>query len=318
MLGEVFRPQKIEAYFADGRRPIEELEKEYLRLEKDFGWKKETLCVFTSPSFYKPMPVSVYHSQAEGCSIGLLGGIHGEESSSPNAFAERQNLELIGKMGQKIPMFVIPLCNPIGYLYNWRYCHIDCPNKWGVEGVSIGSSDHLLPNPDNSIIPRLTHPESTEAAVFTQGIISLIEKYPPLLTINFHEDLKQDDDSIPDCYIYSQGTMGANDPIAKSIVRILRNYGFQIIENGHTGVKDIEIKNGIARRPNGEQIRDGSIDEFFASDRYFQEGTWHPKFPTPHVIVSENSIDGFPLSKRNAVKTEIIRSLPEFWRIVKK
>lgn len=77
------------------------------------------------------------------------------------------------------------------------------------------------------------------------------------------------------------------------------------------------MENGIVYRDDGKPIRDGSIEEFFTTGEIFQEGRWVSKRPAPRVIAGETTINGYSLSKRIDAHSEVVQSLPEFWKTIK-
>jgi hypothetical protein len=289
----------IKTYNSDGRKSVKNLYDSFFELE-NYGWISETIC---SPEGVwqgkgVSLPVTSFRTPKKGKAIWILSGIHGEEPAGPNAISE--GIKDIQKLGKKFPVVLIPLCNPLGYLRNWRYLNQE---KWSaeIEGKSVGDSDHYLPKTDNSKQPRLNSPSSLEAKVVTEYLINLMKDYPPMISFDFHED-----DLISEGYIYSQGKMGEKDMIAKKVVRVLSDSGIQINKNGVTRF-DEKIYNGVVGSSN-----DGSIDELISAEKIFYDGKIIKKPFAKTVLVIETPAKNLILEKRKNAHLEVLKSIEKF------
>lgn len=311
---DYFHPLEIEPFVQDGRKTVEELDASFSLLEKKFGWKKVYLYTQISSEIKKAFPVYIYLSPLDGPAVWLFGGFHGEEPAPPNAYAE--NVEYFGSLGYRIPIVLAPIINKLGYCINQRY-----PNTSEEWGTSIGDTDHLLPDLINPEKPRKSYPSSPQTYLLYQKIIKLLNIYPSLIVYDGHEDFFEEKKVVmeekllnPHCYIYSQGLLGQNDPIAKKIVQIFEKHGFILIKEGKTRFPHEIVKNGIVHRDDGKIIHDGSNEEFFASDFIFQNDVWVKKTPTLHIITGETTINGYPLRKRIDAHNEVIQCIDKFYQ----
>ncbi len=199
-------------YSQDGRKSVKELYQSFLQLQEK-GWIAEIIC--KSTCVWKgekiSLPLISLRTPNKGNSVWILSGIHGEEPAGPNAIAE--GIEYIEKLGEKVPVVLIPLCNPLGYVKNWRYLN---QQKWSPdsEGQSVGDSEHLLPDIKNPSKPRRNKFSNKIAAALTKYIVKLEKIYRPIISFDFHED-----NLISKGYVYSQGKLGYKDSIAKKISR---------------------------------------------------------------------------------------------------
>lgn len=288
----------LKTYSRDGRLPIEKLYQSFSELEKKFGWRAEK--IYEQKVGEALLPILSLRTRKEGKGLWLMAGIHGEEPAGPNAIA--QNVEFLGKLGQKMPVVLLPLCNPSGYLRNWRY-----PNESRNEkkGKSVSDSDHFLPDLKNPTKPRTKKPACPEAKALTSWVIKISKKYYPQLVIDFHEDEDKKDESF---YIYFLGKQGADDPVARKIVEILVDHGFSIQMQGKTRFNE-EIRNGIVAN-----ISDGSIDELLAAKKIIDKGRVVKGPAAERVITIETSTVETALKKRIKVHSEILRSVETFLR----
>jgi len=180
---------------------------------------------------------------------------------------------------------VLPLCNPAGYSKGWRYP--DSPERG--KGHSVGDSDHLLPGKDGK--PRLPRPASPQSAALTAKVLELARDYPPVLSVDLHED-----DHLSAGYIYSQGPRGCADPAAGAVMRKMRELGYPIKLSGRTDF-DEEIRDGIVCG-----VQDGSIDELIASAG------------GRSVLVVETGSMKMGLERRVRLHRAIIGMLPELFK----
>lgn len=295
--------KKVETYSKDGRASLYSLYNRYLQLKEKYNWTLKVIYTQTIPTKEKGLPkipVISLLTKKKGVSVWLTSGIHGEEPTGPNAIA--RNIDVLGKLSKKgIPIVLTPLCNPSGYIRNWRY-----PNEYRdwKKGKSVGDSEYLLPDVKSQNKVRAENPSCYEAKELTQHILSTIKDYPPLLTIDLHEDEK-----LKESYIYSQGKLGTNDKIAREIVSILQKSGIPLQMKGETRF-DEKITDGVV-----SNINDGSIDELLSSEKIIINGKLvkGPKAKT--VIVVETPTIGVSLERRITAHNMVIQSLENFFLI---
>ena len=295
---------KLETYKRDKRKPIEEIYNSFSRLGKN--WVGDVIAYQKADSGKNKdilLPIIGFRTKNKGNAIWIIAGIHGEEPAGVNAIARK--LKFINKIGKKIPIVILPLCNPSGYWRNWRY-----PTKKKMSRTydlsSVGDSEHYLINLEKPNKPREKEPSSKVAKIFSSYVLRLSKKYKPFLVLDLHEDASK-----RKIYIYSQGRLGANDPIAKEVVSILRKTGLRIYEKGKTFFRQ-KISGGIV-----SNVHDGSIDELLSS-KYIILGKRRVKGPYARsVIVVETNTVGIPLSKRVKIHSKILKRIREFYKISK-
>ncbi|MEK6833765.1 MAG: hypothetical protein AABY32_07010 [Nanoarchaeota archaeon] len=288
--------------YDDGRKPIEELYSSFYDLQKS-GWILDTLgfseCKYMNKNV--SLPIIALRTPKKGKSIWILSGVHGEEPAGPNAIAEAETIEYLKKIGKRIPIVLLPLCNPLGYLRDWRYIN---QRKWdkNSEGQSVGDSEHYLPSLNNPNIPRREKPSCKECGFLTKYVVDTSKKYKPLMSFDFHED-----DLISKGYVYSQGKLGQKDKIAKNIVKILLNSGVNIQTEGKTRFGE-DILNGVVG--NGEP--DGSIDELLATRKIIVNDKIFYKPATKTSIVIETPAKAMKLEERKKAHMNVLFSLNNF------
>ena len=213
----------LKTYSGDGRRPVGYLYDAYERFEDNF-WIRDRIHNQEFKTKRKgkklTLPIFGYRTELKGPSIWIISGIHGEEPAGPNALAE--HIGFLNDLARKIPIVILPFCNPVGYTLNWRYPDLRRYKK-GFPDRSVGSSEHYLPSQKNPKVARSKKPLCEEAADITDYVLKQIKDYPPVLVLDFHED-----ESSTSLYIYSQGKLGAQDPVAKEVVTILKTKGFKL------------------------------------------------------------------------------------------
>lgn len=296
-------PEFPEGFTEDGRIPVKELYKAFARLEKEFGWIKEVVYVqeLATENGILKFPIEVYRTPLWGQCPWYIYGIHGEESAGPNALA--QNIEVLAELGRRIPVVVFSLCNPSGYFTNSRF-------PPGRE-TSVGDCDWLLPALDTfPLQPRQRLWTSPEAYYLPLKMLKLIKKYPPVMVFDHHED---HDEEKRGCYSYSQGCLGADDPVAKEIISISKRHGFPIIKDGPTELegKIVQIKGGIVV----DKVCDGSLDEFLAAEEIVPYGELQKKVPARGVYTLETSVHNASLRQRVAFHAEAIHNYPRYWEM---
>lgn len=271
-------------YTADSRLPIETLYKGIDRLAAAPGWTSET--VFTDEG----LPMRVLRTKKKGPAVWLLAGVHGEEPAPPNAIM--RNLDRVLALAQTgVPVVLFPLCNPVGYSKNWRYP--DAPTSEAVPaGHSVGDSDHLLKGKDGK--PRAPKAGSPQADAFTRKVLALAKGYPPVLSIDLHED-----DHLSAGYVYSQGPKGAKDPAALAVTKAMRGFGYPLVASGKTRFGE-PIEEGVVG-----PVSDGSIDELIST------------LGARSVIVVETSAKDQTLPVRVSVHSAVLAMLPELYKLSK-
>ncbi len=298
------RLPKLETYKRDKRKPIDEIYNSFSKLGKN--WVGEIIAYQKADSGKNKnilLPIIGFRTKNKGNAIWIIAGIHGEEPAGVNAIAKK--LKFINKVGKRIPLVLLPLCNPSGYWRNWRY-----PNRKKMSRnhdiSSIGDSEHYLIDLKEPNKPREKEPSSKVAKIFSAYVLRLSKKYRPFLVLDLHEDASKSK-----IYIYSQGRLGANDPIAKEIVSILKKKGLKMYEKGKTVFKQ-KILGGIV-----SNIHDGSIDELLSS-KYIISGKRRVKGPYARsVIVVETNTIGIALSKRVNIHSKILKRIRKFYKISK-
>lgn len=275
----------IKTYNSDGRKSINELYNSFFELEKK-GWISEE--IYSPEIFWQgkkvSLPVVSFRTPKKGKAVWILSGIHGEEPAGPNAISD--GINYIQKLGKKIPVVLIPLCNPLGYLRNWRYLNQE---KWSAE-IGCGS----IENSESS-------PSIFESDVFMNYLLRLMKDYPPIMSFDFHED-----ELIPEGYVYSQGKMGEKDAVAKNVVGILSDSGIKIKKNGETRFGE-KIHNGLIGN-----VNDGSVDEFISAETIFYDDKIIKKPFAKTVLVIETPAKNLILEKRKNAHLEVLKSIEKF------
>jgi hypothetical protein len=281
----------------DGRRPIADLYRVQGELVARYHWIVEPVRVERLGQ--AELPINCLRTRRKGPALWIITGIHGEEPAGPNALAAR--VEMLGRLGESVPIVLLPMCNPVGYCRNWRYPNAPRYSE-AHPGASVGDSDHLLP--DGHGHARAAGPTSPECAALTSKVLALCRDYPPVMSIDFHED-----DGLERGYIYSQGRLGPEDPVGLRVVAEFEAKGFPICRTGTTRFHE-EIRNGMVA-----SVQDGSIDELLSAPTIVVEG--RPR-PGPHartVLVVETGSKGIPLPERVRGHGMIMDILPELFEI---
>lgn len=298
------RLPKLETYKRDKRKSIEEIYNSFSKLGNN--WIGNIIAYQKADSGKNKnilLPIMGFRTKNKGNAIWIIAGIHGEEPAGVNALVKK--LSFLNRVGKRIPMVIFPLCNPSGYWRNWRYQNRKKISKSG-NTESVGDSDHYLPNLEKPNKAREKKPASKVAGIFSSYVLSLAKKYRPFLVLDLHEDASK-----RKTYIYSQGRLGANDPIAREIVNILKKRGSRIYERGQTSFNQ-KIKDGVV-----SNIHDGSIDELLSS-KYIIKGKRRMKGPYARsVIVVETNTVGIPISKRVNIHSKILSKIKKFYNISK-
>ena len=286
-------PPAAEAVAHDGRLPVQALYRAMDSLARRPGWKSRTVAVDEG------LPLRALSTRRKGPAVWLLAGIHGEEPAPPDAVAA--SLEALDALAdQGIPVVLLPLCNPVGYVKDWRY-----PDARGRRdpkpGHSVGDSDHLLLDKDGK--PRSAAPASAQSAALTAAVLELAKDYPPVLSVDLHED-----DSLDKGYIYSQGPRGHDDPAAKAVLRKMAQLRYPVKLSGRTDFDELIVGGIIA------DVQDGSIDELIAARRVWARGRVRPGPSGRSVLVVETSSMKTALPERVRLHRAIIEMLAELFR----
>jgi len=285
-------PESI-ATFDDGRRPIGDLFAEYQRL-LDQGWQLDLIINSKPTGAEVALPIIALRSPASGPAVWFLTGIHGEEPAGPNAMAA--SISNIAALGKCHPVLLLPMLNPHGYARNWRYLNTPVYSET-VEGHSVGDSSHLLPDREHPDQPRAAA-LSPEAEAITSYLLETARTYPPRYSIDLHED-----NLIGDGYVYSQGALGAQDPLASAAVRILRQNNIGVMMSGQTRFGE-DIAGGIIG-----PVTDSSIDELISA-RHLVVGGQPVSGPGAEtVLVFETPADNLSLAQRVNAHADLIRQL---------
>jgi hypothetical protein len=284
---------------------LSELYQSYQQLVGTTGISREEVFVqqATLPGGHEvSLPILSFRSTVAGPALWILAGIHGEEPAGPVAIA--QHIDLFAQFAQsQIPFVLLPLCNPVGYVLDWRYPNARRQQDGG--GHSVGDCTHLLPSAESPSQPRRPEgPACPEAAALSEHVLSLVGDYPPLLSIDLHEDELADP---RESYVYSQGEMGSGDPVALEVVSILERCGFAVPRRGITRFGEPIVDGVIA------PTQDGSIDELLSSHVLIRDGEAIPGPGARTVMVVETPTGAVPLARRVAAHAEILHALPRWY-----
>ena len=284
-------PPEIPTYADDGRLPISELFTTFLQL-REMGWQLDVVAVSQPAETAYGLPIIALRSPHAGPAVWILSGIHGEEPAGPNAVAAA--IDDLVKLGERHPVVLIPLCNRHGYARNWRYLNVPVYSAT-IEGQSVGDSSHFLPAEKQATESRAATASSPEADALTRYILQLVKTYPPLYSIDLHED-----DSIAKGYVYSQGELGAGDPLAIEAVSVLRDHGVPIKVDGQTRFGE-EIVGGIIG-----PVIDSSIDELMSAAKIIVDGQSQTGPKARTVLVFETPAKALTLEQRTAAHHALI------------
>jgi hypothetical protein len=288
-------PETI-ATHADGRTPIQQLVATYLRLQER-GWQLDVIAESRPPGTTTALPIVALRSPRPGPAVWVLTGIHGEEPAGPNAVAAA--IDDLAALGDTLPVVLLPLLNPQGYARSWRY--LDMPTfSDTADGQSVGDSSHLLPDPAEPGRPRAAAPSSPEADAVTRYVVRTSATYPPLISIDLHED-----DLVTAGYVYSQGELGTSDPLAQAAVAVLREHGIAIQLDGQTRFGETIVGGVIG------PVTDSSIDELMSATSILVDGRAQAGPAAHTVLVFETPAKELPLDRRVAAHLTLLRRLAE-------
>jgi len=278
----------------DGRMPIEELYRSYLVL-LDKGWELDTVTRSRPEGRSYSLPIIALRTRRTGEAAWILSGIHGEEPAGPNAIA--LSLDEIAALGDHRAVVLLPLNNPHGYVNNWRYLN-RADYSETQEGQSVGDSSHLLADPADPTRARAARPSSPEADAITAYILAQLADYPPAASIDLHED-----NLIHEGYVYSQGRLGATDPLALIAVRALQDNGIPLKMGGETRFGE-PIFSGIIG-----PVTDSSIDELMSADYLVVAGQQVRGPAARTVLVFETPAARATLNKRVNAHAALLKQL---------
>jgi hypothetical protein len=280
--------------FDDGRAPIQQIYASYLPLLEQ-GWSLDIVYRSQPPGTSAAIPIIALRSPLQGPAIWLFTGIHGEEPAGPNALYSL--VDDLAALGRERPLVLLPLCNPHGYTRNWRYLNIPVYSET-IEGSSVGDSSHLLLQPDQPDTARAAAASSPEAEALGRYVVEMSSSYPPVISIDLHED-----NLIEKGYVYSQGKLGAEDPLALAARQVLEETGIPLKMSGRTRF-DEEIVNGIIG-----PVTDSSIDELMSSSRIIVDGQVQAGPGARTVLVFETPAKNTTLKRRIEAHKAVIRLL---------
>lgn len=281
------------ATFADGRLPIGELFAAYQTLV-DRGWHLDLVTMSAPGDVDTPLPVVALRSPVSGEAVWILAGIHGEEPAGPNAIAA--TVDDIALLGEQHAVVLMPLLNPHGYVRNWRYLNTPTYTS-DIAGQSVGDSSHLLPR-SNGALQSIAAVSNREADAITRYILETVAEYPPRYSIDLHED-----NLVDAGYVYSQGALGASDPLARMAVEVFIANGIGIKMDGMTRF-DEPIVNGIIG-----PVSDSSIDELMSSSKVLVDGEFQPGPDSRTVLVFETPAAMLALDERVNAHKALIETL---------
>jgi hypothetical protein len=284
------------ATHTDGRAPVGELYAAYRTLTAR-GWSLDVVAESAPAGTTQPLPIVALRSPGSGPAVWILSGIHGEEPAGPNAIAAA--IEDLARLGKQRPVVLLPLLNPHGYARNWRYLNVPAYDP-AIDGHSVGDSSHLLPDAQSPGAARAPSASSAEADAVTRYLLARSADYPPEVSIDLHED-----NLIHEGYVYSQGALGAADPLAIEAVAVLRDHGVPIKAGGTTRF-DEAVEGGIIG-----PVTDSSIDELMSAATVIADGQAGPGPRAKTVLVFETPAAALPLPRRVAAHAALLRRLAE-------
>ena len=293
-------PKGIETH-ADGRMPIEALYGKYLSLV-DKGWVLDLVAPSKPEGRSYSLPIIALRTPRAGEATWIISGIHGEEPAGPNAIAAA--IDDLAKLGEKRAVVLLPLNNPHGYANNWRYLNMAVYSET-ENGQSVGDSSHLLPEPAKPQEARAASASSPEVDAITRYVLKTAKDYPPAMSLDLHED-----NLIHEGYVYSQGQLGASDPLALAAVKALTESGIPIKMSGETRFGE-PIENGIIG-----PVVDSSIDELMSAASILVHGEPRPGPAARTVLVFETPAGAIPLQRRVDAHAALLHAFAQDPRVV--
>jgi hypothetical protein len=286
-------PEGVQTY-PDGRMPIYQVYDSILTLQQQ-GWIVDIVSQSQPDDLDESLPIIALRTEHAGDAIWIMAGIHGEETAGPNAIAA--SIADLVELGKHRAVVLLPLNNPYGYARNWRYLNMASYSA-ETEGQSVGDSSHLLIDPDDPERARADAASSPEADAITSYVVAMSESYPPRVSVDLHEDLL-----IHEGYVYSQGKLGAEDPLATLAVKVLIENDIPLKMNGLTRF-DEEITDGIIG-----PVIDSSIDELMSASEVMVDSEIRPGPTADTVLVFETPAGALPLDQRVKAHQALLRML---------
>jgi hypothetical protein len=280
--------------FDDGRQDIVALYHQYLLL-KEAGWKLDFVSQSQPAVRDYALPIIALRTPHAGEAVWILSGVHGEETAGPNAIAA--SIDALRELGEHRAVVVLPLNNPHGYANNWRYLNVAVYDE-AVDGQSVGDSSHLLIDPEHPKTARAAAASSPEADAITAYILEMSKRYPPIVSLDLHED-----NLIDEGYVYSQGKLGAADPLASLAVKVLAEHGIPLKMDGTTRF-DEPISQGIIG-----PVIDSSVDELISATNVIVDGEILPGPDAETVLVFETPAAAISLPLRVQAHAALLQQL---------
>jgi hypothetical protein len=272
---------------------------------KDSGWHSEV--VYSPKELWKgkeiSFPIRAYYTKKKGSALWIISGIHGEEPAGPCAIAK--SIDVIKKLGEEIPIVLLPLCNPHGYYKNFRY-----PNqkKWAEheQNQSVGDSEFYLPDFIKPSKPRANKPSCPESRALISKVLELAKKYPTVVSVDLHED-----NLLNAGYVYYYGTdYGLMKKVSVYVLNILDKNSIKINMGGITRFNEPIVNGAVINSPlSANMPKDGSTDELLSSKKIIVNSRV-VRGPSSKVsVVVETPAKSLPLNARINAHSAVIRSL---------
>jgi len=209
----------------------------------------------------------------------------------------------LGNLGKKVPVVIIPLCNPSGYVRDWRYAD----GKTLGQGESVGDSEHYLLNKEGTG-PIREKPVCPEAAALTAYVLGEVKRYPPLLVVDLHED-KVMEGIAKHSYVYLDRRDGLSGFIGEEVKKILEEAGLPTVKEGKTAFGE-RVVEGIVCDGSGGTM--GSVDELFTAKKIWVEGKMVDGPGVVGGLVVETPVLGVPLERRVRAQEGVVRAIENF------
>jgi len=281
----------------DGRMPVNEIYRAFSKLGN--LWVPEKITDSTAGGI--TLPINIYTTENTGIAAFLIAGHHGEETEGPIALAK--SIESIRRLGEIMPVVLLPLMNPVGYATDWRYLRQKRWTKKG-RGISANDAEPWLTLEDNGNKAKDDEISCQESFKVNNCLISLFEKYKPGVLIDFHGDEKA-----KGAYIYSHGKYKEQDRIALSLIDLFRRNNVPIATSTRTRWGEEINENGLVKI-----IPDGSTEDLFAANELIVNGRRVPGPSTETVLALELPYT-LSLLKRVDVYRQVIASLPDLLQL---
>jgi hypothetical protein len=200
-------------------------------------------------------------------------------------------------------MVIVPLCNPSGYVRDYRYPD----GKTLGQGESVGDSEHYLLNKDESG-PIREEPACSEAEALTAYVLKMVKNYPPMFVVDLHED-KVMEGIAKHSYIYLDRRDGLSGFMGEEVKKILEEAGLPVVEMGKTAF-DEPVIDGIVCDESGGTM--GSVDELFTAEKIWVDGKIVEGIGVKDGLVVETPVLGVPLEKRVRAQEGVVRAIEKF------